>query len=46
MRAVIEKDIKTIEAVKLYHSELNKKNLRPDHSLNKDLQITDPILKL
>ncbi len=46
MRAVIEKDIKTIEAVKLYHSELNKKNLRPDQSLNKDLQITDPILKL
>ena len=46
MRAVIEKDLKTIEAVKLYHSELNKKNLRPDHSLNKDLQVTDPILKL
>ena len=46
MRAVIEEDLKTDEAVKLYHDELKQKNLIPDRSLKKDLQITDPILKL
>ena len=46
MRAVIEEDLKTDEAVKLYHDELSQKNLTPDRSLKKDLQITDPILKL
>lgn len=46
MRAVIEENLKTDEAVKLYHDELKQKNLIPDRSLKKDLQITDPILKL
>ena len=46
MRAVIEKNVNTVEAVKLYHNGLTKKNIRPDFPLNKDLQITDPILKL
>ncbi len=46
MRAVIEENIKTDEAVKVYHDELKQKNLIPDRSLKKDLQITDPILKL
>ena len=46
MRAVIEENLKTDEAVKLYHDELKQKNLIPDRPLKKDLQITDPILKL
>jgi hypothetical protein len=46
MRAVIEADLKTDEAVKLYHDELKQKKLIPDRPLKKDLQITNPILKL
>ena len=46
MRAVIEENLKTDEAVKVYHDELKQKNLVPDRSLKKDLEITDPILKL
>ena len=46
MRAVIEENLKTDEAVKLYHDELKQKNLIPDRPLKKDLQITDTILKL
>jgi len=46
MRAVIEENLKTDDAVKLYHDELKQKNLVPDRPLKKDLQITDPILKL
>ena len=46
MRAVIEKNVNSIEAVKLYHSELIKKKIQPDYTLKKDLKITDPILKL
>src|SRR5210317_2367431 len=46
MRAVIEANLKTDEAVKLYHNELKQKKLIPDRPLKKDLQITDPILKL
>ena len=46
MRAVIEENLKTDDAVKLYHDELKQKNLIPDRSLKKDLEITDPILKL
>ena len=46
MRSVIEENLKTDEAVKAYHDELKQKNLIPDRSLKKDLQITDPILKL
>ena len=46
MRTVIEENLKTDDAVKLYHDELKQKNLVPDRPLKKDLQITDPILKL
>ena len=46
MRAVIEANLKTDEAVKLYHNELKQKKLIPDRPLKKYLQITDPILKL
>ena len=46
MREVIEKNLKTAEAVRLYHNELNINNIRPDRALLKDLEITDPILKL
>ena len=46
MRAVIEVNLKTDDAVKLYHEELKQKNFVPDRTLKKDLQITDPILKL
>ena len=46
MRTVIEENLKTDEAVKLYHDVLKQKNLIPDRPLKKDLQITDPILQL
>jgi hypothetical protein len=46
MRAVVEQDISSKEAVKMYHNGLSKKNLKSDRSLQKDLEITDTILKL
>ena len=46
MRAVVEQDISSKEAVKMYHNGLSKKKLKSDRSLQKDLEITDPILKL
>ena len=46
MRAVVERDVSSKEAVKMYHNGLEKKKLKSDRSLQKDLEITDPILKL
>ena len=46
MRGVVERDLKTEEAVKIYHNHLSKKKLVADRNLVKDLEITDPILKL
>ena len=46
MRAVVEQDVSSKEAVKMYHNGLEKKKLKSDRRLQKDLEITDPILKL
>ena len=46
MRAVVERDVSSKEAVKMYHNGLEKKKLKSDRRLQKDLEITDPILKL
>ena len=34
------------EGVKFYHDQLKKKKSQPDRSLDKDLMITDKVLKL
>ena len=46
MRKLVEKDISSEDAVKMYHNELSKKKMSSDRSLKRDLEITDPILKL
>ena len=46
MRNIVEKNISSSDAVKLYHDRLKKKKLMPDRSLKNDIKITDPILKL
>lgn len=45
MRAVVERQIGTIDAVKAYHDELAKSDAQPDRGLDEDLQVTDPILQ-
>ncbi len=44
MRNVIENNIKSEEAVKIYHDELIKKGINPDREIIKDSEITDPAL--
>ena len=46
MREIVENNIKPVDAVKLYHSELKKKNLIPDRKLSNDIKITEQVLKL
>ena len=46
MRKVVEQNTTPKEAVKIYHDQLNKKNMTPDRNLKRDLEITDSILKL
>ena len=46
MRTIVEEDVTSADAVKLYHDRLNKKKLLADRTLKNDLEITDPILKL
>ena len=45
LRAVVERHITPTEAVKAYHDHLAKIRLAPDLTLDKDLEITDPVLK-
>ena len=45
MRAVVEGGIGTIDAVKCYHDTLATKGITPSHSLEMDLEVTDPVLK-
>ncbi|NKB51128.1 MAG: hypothetical protein GKR97_02710 [Rhizobiaceae bacterium] len=45
MRAVIEDDVSTSEAVEAYHDGLTKKGLAPMRALEQDREVTDPILK-
>ncbi|MBG1230963.1 hypothetical protein [Aestuariivirga litoralis] len=46
MRAVVENDLTTAEAVKAYHDHLSKNRLTPDRPLAADIEITDPVLKV
>ena len=45
MRAVVERQIGTVDAVKIYHETLSKSDTRPVRSLEDDLQVTDPVLQ-
>ena len=46
MRQVIQDDLESAEAVKLYHDKLKKINIKPDRELEKDSELTDPALKM
>ena len=46
MRNVIENDLKSDDAVKLYHDKLLKENIKPDRDISKDNELTDPALKM
>ena len=45
MRAVVENDLTSTEAVKAYHDHMAKNRLTPDRPLATDVEITDPVLK-
>ena len=46
MRNVIENDLESDDAVKLYHDKLLKENIKPDRDISKDCELTDPALKM
>ena len=46
MRNVIENDLESDDAVKLYHDKLLKENIKPDRDILKDNELTDPALKM
>ena len=46
MRNVIENDLESNDAVKLYHDKLLKENIKPDRDISKDSELTDPALKM
>jgi hypothetical protein len=46
MRSVIENNIKSEEAVKLYHDELQKNGIKPDRDLQHDSELTEESLKM
>ncbi|KTQ97416.1 hypothetical protein NS226_04500 [Aureimonas ureilytica] len=46
MRLVIEEDVSSEEATKRYHDALQKKGIRSKKSLEDDLEVTDPSLKM
>ena len=46
MRNVIENDIESEEAVKIYHNELQKIGIKPDRELKQDSELTDDSLKM
>lgn len=45
MRAVVEGDIGTIEAVKSYHDNLASKGISPARPITEDLEVTDEVLR-
>ena len=45
MRGVVQGEMSTEEAVKMYHSQLTKMKISPKLTLEKDLKVTDPVLK-
>ena len=44
MRAVVQGEMSTDEAVKMYHSQITEMGISPKLSLEDDLKITDPVL--
>ncbi len=46
MRNVIENNLESDDAVKLYHDKLLKENIKPDRDISKDNELTDPALKM
>ncbi len=46
MRQVIENDINSEEAVKIYHNELHNIGIKPDRELKEDSELTDDSLKM
>ncbi len=46
MRHLIQNDMSSEEAVKFYHDELLKINIKPDRELENDNELTDPSLKM
>jgi len=46
MRNVIENDLESDDAVKLYHDKLLKENIKPDRDISNDNELTDPALKM
>ena len=46
MRNVIENDLDSNDAVKLYHDKLLKENIKSDRDISKDCELTDPALKM
>ena len=44
MRAVVQGEMSTEEAVKMYHSQITEMGISPKLSLEDDLNITDPVL--
>ena len=45
MRAVVEGEIGTINAVKSYHDTLKSQGIVPLRTIKEDLEVTDPVLK-
>ena len=45
MRAVVEGQIGTVEAVRSYHANLSSKGIAPSRTCEEDLEVTDPVLK-
>jgi DhnA family fructose-bisphosphate aldolase class Ia len=46
MRTVIEENLTSAEAVRLYHDELQKRGIRPKRDLAADMELTDEVLKV
>jgi hypothetical protein len=46
MRSVIENNLKSDEAVKLYHDELQKIGIKPDRDIKDDSELTEETLKM
>jgi hypothetical protein len=45
MRRVIEGEMSSQDAVKVYHDRLSKLHLKPHRPLKDDLDITEPVLR-
>ena len=46
MRKILEENINSLDAVKLYHDKLIKNKINPDNDISDDTLLTDPSLKM